>query len=248
MQGAAGAASDEKAMGDGAATEPEQKTLCFSRAGGAYRVDNWDLFQAVSANDVVAFARNRYPEVDEALENVDDGSYAAERLRDQIRRNKVYRRELSTTRSALRDADFMAPDDDTFGLEHLGRGKFFLFVAGGSSDPFSDVLIQGRMKFHDRFTMATMKRYRKLLGPDGVIWGLELLGLPESVRDRIEENFDEAWKLRWRWKGLGRLRSSWTLDSGSDRRPGRLPSSIYTLRSLALEIVDGDGATLWQVE
>ena len=227
--------------------EPEPNAGCFSRSGAAFTVDNWDLFGAISANDVVEFARIRHPEAAAALEDAPEGSYVAERARDRIRGNKAYRREFSSAREMLRDAVFVAPDSKTFGLEHLGQGRFFLYVAGGSSDPFSDILLQGRMTVHDAFTMATMKHFRKRTDGEGPTWGIDLLGMPQSLKERIEENFDQGWKLRWRWKGLGVRRSSWTIDLDRNGTIRRVPASVFTLNTLSIDILDDTGAVLWTV-
>jgi hypothetical protein len=227
-------------------TAPHARAECFPRAGATYVLDDWELFRAISANDVVAFARKRHAEIEAEFEDIPEGSYRAERLRDQIKQSKVYVRELSSTRARLRDAVFVAADSDTFGLEHLGHGRFFLYVAGGAADSTADMLVQGRM--HDDFTMATMRHYRKRLDQEGPLWGLDLVGMPNSVKEGIEEKLDHGWTLRWRWKGLAVPRSSWILELDAYGRLHRAPVSIYALGELSIDLLDEAGVILWTVD
>lgn len=216
----------------GADQERAAQTELFARQGDAYLIDNWNLFLAISANDLVAFAAQRHPEVKAELENLDPGTFHLEEARKRIKGTKTFREELAVARAGLSQATFVATANGGFGLQHLGGGHFFLFVAGGSQEEGSAPIVEALFPKHPDFSMAAFGRYRKIVDHDGPMWGVDLRGMPSALSTVAEDNLpdgNERWSLQWRWHGLGRVNHSWRRSSDNYGRVKREPTTIYTM-------------------
>lgn len=53
------------------------------------------------------------------------------------------------------------------------------------------MLVQARLHEHDAFTIGRMARFRKIDDRDGPTWGIDLAGMPKTVRD------GSAYGLAW---------------------------------------------------
>ena len=205
-------------------------------------------YDAIAENDPVKFGcavleayRARCTEVWNS-----GSAYSKDALRKELRRSKAVRRLLKAGRKYLGRHVFVS-DGRGFSVTY-GKGVFTANICDVDGDDRSTESKLQQCSLYGPATSGVSVGLWKKLRWRRVSWGMNragtvrLAGVPESLKPRLESELGNTITTRWRWRGIGKVR---TVKSES---MGYVLTYRWIIPSkLRLEFLDG-GELVWSVK
>jgi hypothetical protein len=225
-------------------------------ASGEHRVADWALYSALVGNDVVQYAIHIDAGAAAHLEQLGGKQYQVEQwqagLRSDPRLRAAFdeqRRQL-TTMSLFVDSDGAANAGCPRPMVYVD--KEFRLVLGESNQP-GDALVMAtvapscRQAPQSGFQLTAGRSVRFLCWSARYArtCGWRLSDMPDGLKRVIENDYPDAIKLRWRWRGTGKVVRVRYTDANGNRVSESASLPVTIPEALALDFVGASGKVLW---
>jgi hypothetical protein len=229
----------------------------FPATAGGHRITDWDLYAALTSNDLLGYAVAIDPVRAARREEVRGRAYQTQTWQDDIKRDPLLRAAFDGERVRLAAMQVYLDSDGDAALERCPRpvsyiDKEFRILLGGSiqnADPLASATVAPacRPTPAATFQITAGRSYRFTCwpGPYGKDCGWRLPDMPESLKRIIETDYPMSIKLRWHWRGVNGVARIRSIDANGNRMAER-DSVVATVPvDLGLDFVDGNGRILW---
>ena len=235
------------AWGSSATTEERQAEFqrLFPPEGKGYRVEDLELYYAVSQGNLLAFAKRALPGTKENLE--DKQGYALAQEEKRIRADPEVKAMFAHFRTALSKAFLYLPVGDGDARVDYVSGEHFFVTCGPEQTNKTSCSIfasgEDASSSNAHLVAVQISSYNCQSLPLGNMQcGVGLRGMPKQLKETLEGEIGKSIHARWRWSGL----SLSNVKKATDPFGG--PILFYAPKNLVLELTGDPDQILWSAK
>ena len=235
------------ASGSSSSVEERQAALqrLFPPEGKGFRVEDIELFYAVSQGNVLAFAKRAVPGTAENLE--DKQGYGLAQEEKRIRADPEVKAMLAHFRTALSKAFLYLPvGDGDARVEYVsGEHRFITCGPEQSNKTSCSIFARGTdASTNNAYLVAVqISSYICQSLPLGNMQcGVGLRGMPKQLKETLEGEIGKTIHARWRWSGLFLS----NVKKATDPFGGVI--LFYAPKNLVLEVTGDPEQVLWSAK
>jgi len=226
----------------------------FPAVVSGHGIANWDLYAALSTNDVVGYAVAIDPAAAARRDELRGRAYQTQQWRAGLVGDARLRAAFDEQRRRLAgtvvylDANGKPPAGCAHALVYVDH-EFRIVLGEGNERAdtlaFATVAPSCRQTIAAGFqvTAGRSYRFRCWRGQYERTCGWGLPDMPETLKSRVESDYPKAVRLLWHWRGLGGIVRVRYLDGNGVAEHESLVVNVPT--GLGLDFVDSNGRVLW---
>lgn len=228
----------------------------FPAVGSGHRIASWELYAALSTNDLVAYAVAIDPAVAARRDELRGRAYQTEEWRAGLARDPRLRGAFDGQRRRLAgtvvyfDVNGTPPAACVHALVYVDH-EFRIVLGEGNERAdtlaFATVAPSCRQTMSPGFqvTAGRSYRFRCWSGQYDKTCGWRLPDMPESLKSVVESDYPKSIRLLWHWRGLGGVARVRYLDADGNGVSEHDSVLVNVPTELGLDFVDAKGRILW---
>jgi hypothetical protein len=228
----------------------------FPASGGEHKIADWQIYAALVAGDVVAYAEKVDPAIANRADAAKGKPYQLQQIGTSIRRDERLVSAFNDQRKRIQSLVLYVDADgfDTYKCRNAlvyENNEFRLVTGEGGEpgDPLSHATIAPScpttLAPGFQITAGRSSRFRCWATPYVTRCGWRLPDMPADLKGVIETSYPASLKLRWRWQGLaGTVRTRYVNAEGN-RVPAQDSVALTIPAALSLDFVDPAGHVVW---